>query len=386
MITPRTTLLPWAAAVLVLSGAAQQAGAQVVLEHTPYSLTVEGYVNATGARNVGEDNTADPPRYGDVIDSELRLLGLAKSEAGLAFGPRVTVRASSGESVKLGERSLLAMGPYGRAEVGKRRGLPDVLTGYAPNNYQFVSAEFGPATGRSLDPDGGLQTSFLAPVLANQINPLTSLGITASFFFDESNKIIYVSPKTKGFLGGLSFSPDAEDGNFKQLVQAGLTYENYWDQNVLRVGGTYAYARGAKGAPGSVSFDDLDSFSAGATVTLDDSLTLGASFTYNGDTGLQQGLGQSFTSPAFGFAAGINYNTGPWTFGGFYQWARAQEDTSIPGADRLQALEMGLSYRLNTKVRLYGAGYFYRFRNEGGATDANRFDGSVFMLGMRLTL
>ena len=386
MITPRTTLLLRAAAVLALSGAAQQTGAQVVLEHAPYSLTVEGYANVTGARNVGEDNTADPPHYGSVIDSELRLLGLAKSEAGLAFGPRVTVRASSGESVKLGERSLLAMGHYGRVEVGKRRGLPDVLTGYAPNNYQFVSAEFGPASGRSLDPDGGLQTSFLAPSLATQINPLTSLGITASFFFDESNKIIYVSPKTKGFLGGLSFSPDAEDGNFKQLVQAGLTYEYYWDQNVLRVGGTYAYARGAKGAPGSVSFDDLDSFSAGATVTLDDSLTLGASFTYNGDTGLQQGPGQSFTSPAFGFAAGINYNTGPWTFGGFYQWARAQEDTSIPGADRLQALEMGLSYRLNTKVRLYGAGYFYRFRNEGGATDANRFDGSVFMLGRRLTL
>ena len=126
MITPRTTLLLQAAAVLALSGAAQQAGAQVVLEHAPYSLTVEGYANVTGARNVGEDNTADPARYDGRIDTELRLLGLAKSGAGLAFGPRVTVRAASGDSVKLGERSLLAIGPYGRVELGKRRGLPDV--------------------------------------------------------------------------------------------------------------------------------------------------------------------------------------------------------------------------------------------------------------------
>ena len=48
----------------------------------------------------------------------------------------------------------------GRIEIGERMGLPDVLTGYAPNNFQFTSAEFGPASGPSLP---GSRTARLRP-------------------------------------------------------------------------------------------------------------------------------------------------------------------------------------------------------------------------------
>ncbi|MGH8672412.1 MAG: porin, partial [Burkholderiales bacterium] len=211
---------------------------------------------------------------------------------------------------------------------------------------------------------------------------------TASFFFDESAKVIYVSPKVKGFLGGLSFSPDADEneGEFKQLVQAGLTYEKYWRQNVFRVGGSYAFANGVSNRLRALALDDLYSYSGGASVTLDDALTLGASFTYNGDSGLPRGPGRPFDSDAFGYAASVNYNKGAWTLGGYYQRAIGEGDNTASGNDQLQALEMGTSYRVNTRVRIYGAGYFYRLDDEGGSRDSDRFTGSVFMLGIRLAL
>ena len=35
---------------------------------------------------------------------------------------------------ELGEYSVLVLGRWGRLEVGERQGLPDVLTGFAPNS------------------------------------------------------------------------------------------------------------------------------------------------------------------------------------------------------------------------------------------------------------
>jgi len=64
-------------------------------------------------------------------------------------------------NTRLTEAGVLLFDHHGRVEIGERMGLPDVLTGYAPNNFQFTSAEFGPASGPSLDPGGGLQTASL---------------------------------------------------------------------------------------------------------------------------------------------------------------------------------------------------------------------------------
>jgi len=107
--------------LLALSSATQ---AQRVFERGPFGLTVEAYANATAAQNVSEDNAVDPKRYAARIDA-----------------------------------GLLAISEWGRLELGKRRGLPNVLTGYAPNAYTFTSAEFGLSSGRTLDPSGNLPMS-----------------------------------------------------------------------------------------------------------------------------------------------------------------------------------------------------------------------------------
>jgi len=349
------------------------AGAEFVAERGAASVTVDAFVNTTVAGSEGEAAGRNT-----LAEGELRVLGLVSLSSETALGARIVYAADSNGPDRFGERSLLAVGGFGRFEVGRRRGLPDILTGYAPNNYQFVSAEFGPASGRSLDPDGGLQSAFLLPQTGRAIDSLSSLGITSSLFFDGSPKAIYVSPKLAGFQGGISYAPDADDsaGEFGRLVQSGLTFEQYRGQDVWRAGATFAYAEGE----GTTA--DLRSISVGAGATLDDALTLGVSASYNGDTGLLHVPGAAH-SDAYGIAASVNYNTGPWTYGGFVQYARHEGDVTDPGDDRLHAAELGLSYRFSTQLRVFGAAYLYRLDDEGRNSAA---EGAVLLAGLRWSL
>lgn len=378
--TPATGL----ARMFVTAGAIATAPAHALqFQHDGYTATVEGFANSVGGAG-GGDGEDSPFAFG-----EARVLVLADTQRNLAFGPRLTYRAfagsESGDATGWGERSLIALGSWGRFEIGKRRGLPDVLTGYAPNNYQFVSAEYGPASGPSLDPDGGLQVALLRPQLREQIGPLSSLGITAAFFADESPKAIYVLPKARGFLGGVSYAPnvDRSGARFDDLVQTGLSWENYWDQNVLRVGGTYTYASGQDSPGAGIRTDDLHSLSAGIGATLVDKLSLGASFTYNGATGLSRGVQPTSESAAYGFAFSAGYNTGPWTLGAFAQIARSAGDPAVPGDDELDAVQLGASYRASTHARLFAALYRYRFDDEGGRGSADD-RGTLALAGLRL--
>lgn len=372
----------------IFSAALQPAHAQVRFEHELHNLTLDGYANVTGARNTSEDNTPNPKQYAARIDAGLRALGLWKTEAGLKLGARVELLSSKENELEVGERSILVIGDWDRFELGKRQGLPDVLSGYAPNGYTFTSAEFGLSSGRTLDPGGNLPTSFLSPSLAAQIDGVSSLGFAATFFGDRSGKIIYVSPKKSGWEAGISFSPRAEElgGRFKRLLQTGLVHESYFGESVFRIGGSYTHAEGQGDVTSGSAFDDLNSFSGGATLVLNNELYLGASLTYDGDSGLQGVAGPSFKSDAFGYALSVNYNTGPWTIGAYYHQAKAEGDVTRAGRDHLNAWQVGGSYRLTTKIRFFGACYNYRFRNEGGETNTDRFNGSVLMIGTRVTL
>ena len=169
---------------------------------------------------------------------------------------------------------------------------------------------------------GGLQSPFLRDAVRARLEPLASHGVTASLFNDESTKILYVLPKHNGWLGGVSFAADAEVSRFDRLAQIGLVHESYWHQNVWRWGGTYAHARASQGGDG-VGLRDLNSVSFGTSVTLEDSLDIGLSASYDGMSGTSRAASDNSASPAWGASASINYNTGPWTVGGYYQQARA---------------------------------------------------------------
>ena len=346
-------------------------------------LTLEGFGNFTAG---AQTDTSTGNSHADAwrFDGAVRLLERLKIADTPDIGARVVAQRSPEKGVQISEASFLLFGQSGRFEIGKRMGLPDVLTGYAPNNFTFVNAEFGPYSGLSLDPGGGLQTAFLSPGIRSRVEALTSLGFTARLAGDESAKVLYVSPRRNGFLAGVSFAPDATDARFKQLVQAGLVHESYWEQNILRWGGSYSFARGTSGGPdGPVR--DLHSLNLGVEATLYDSLTLGLSATYDGDSGLPNNSLAASRADSWGVATSINYNSGPWTWGAYYQVARAPID-SLGGVTRLRAYQTGASYRWNTHVRLYAAWFHYELDRPVSALTTDSPQGDVLLAGVRLAL
>lgn len=368
--------------IIALAGA-QQALAQQTLQSGRYALTVEGYANLTSSisdgLSVGGTGGGDDVR----ADLALRALGQIKFENGPDVGLRLVAESSPENRLDLSEASLLLFGSGGRLEIGDRQGLPDVLTGYAPNNFSFTGAEFGPASGPSLDPGGGLQHAFLPASLAAQLNELGILGAATSLSGDRSAKAVYVSPKAHGFLGGLSYAIDADDARFGSLAQAGLVHEKYWDSSILRLGGSASYASGKN--LGALAVRDLHSLNLGATLILDYDLMLGVSATWNGSSGTVVNP-RAQTSDSYGVTASVNYNRGRWTSGGYLQWATSGGDSFAPGNDRLAAAEIGISYRLSTKMRLYAAWYRFDFFDEGGHGAYGHEIGNNFLFGARATL
>lgn len=262
--------------------------------HAPYNLTAEGYANLTGANISTDQPLADAKRTTARVDGGLRLLGLYGDAKGTRFGVRVEFESAKERSASTGERTLLVLGSWGRVEFGKRQGLPDVLSGYAPNTYTFTSAEFGIASGPRLDPGGTLPALFLPRALpralAAQINSISILGFANTLAGDRSTKVIYVSPKVRGFEGAASFSPQASDqnGRFRNLLQTGLVHESYFGIDVFRVGGSFTYATGRRDPLSGEAIGDPNSASAGLTYELNEMLDLGLSATFDGHTGLRR--------------------------------------------------------------------------------------------------
>jgi hypothetical protein len=356
------------------------AHAQVVLRAAPSELTAEAYANLTAGApvEVADSSAVDHSRF----DGGARVLARSRIGDGPDLGVRLVVEARAAD-LDLAEASVLVFGGHGRLEIGERPGLPDVLTGYAPNNFQFTSAEFGPASGPGLDPGGGLERAFLPEALAMRLGRLSALGATAALFDDRSAKVLYVSPKQRGWLAGASFARDADDESVEELYQAGITHESYRHQNVLRWGATYAHGRSAFA---DNVHRDLDSFGAGASVTLNDSLTLGLAATFDGPSGLPAAASGRFSSDAWGATASANYNSGPWTIGAWIQYARAEGDVSIARDAALAALQIGASYRFATRLRLYGAWYRFDFDDDDRSATGLSATGNVLLVGFRVTL
>jgi hypothetical protein len=362
------------------------ARSQVIVERTPVAVTFEAYGNTTVGTTVDANSasgdSAEPIRF----DGAARALARISTAQGPDIGLRVVVETTStGEQLAITEASVLLFGSAGRLEIGKRMGLPDVLTGYAPNSFTFTVAEFGPPTGLTLDPGGGLQTQFLPADARARVEPLAARGVTASLFNDESWKVLYVVPKYKGWLAGVSFSPDADDPRFGQLLQGGLVHESYSHQDIWRWGGTYAHARAStQGA--ATGATNLDSLSAGTSVTLHDSLDIGVAGSYDGHTTSGSPFIGGSSGTAWGATASLNYNSGPWTLGGYYQISRAPAVGGRAGNDRLSAGEIGASYRFTTRLRLYGAWFVEHLVNDRYGSDPVTGTNNVVTVGLRATL
>lgn len=347
------------------------ASAQVVMKTGDAVITLEAWANGVFA--VGADGArADDADW--QTDGAARALAVWQLPGRGRIGVRAVAAAEGGVSddSNFDEHSLLWSGALGRIEYGERQGLPDVLSGYAPNPFTFTTAEFGPASGLSLDPGGGIVQRFVADDSARALDQLSTLGYGTSPFADRSRKLIYVSPKRAGWLGGLSYAADADGDETSGLIQAGLVHERYYDQNVLRIGGAWAHADAAE--------KDLDSWLAGVSLDLEQTWLLGVAATLNPDESDSPVSG--WPMDAFGVTASVNYNHGPWTAGGFLQDARGRESAGA-ARERLRAAETGISYRTSTRIRFFLSLYRYRL---DGTSERPAANDNLLIAGLRATL
>jgi predicted porin len=192
-------------------------------------------------------------------------------------------------------------------------------------------------------------------------------------FDDRSRTLIYVSPRAGGWLSGVSYASQADGEAAQALLQAGVVHETYRQQNVLRIGGSWAHLR-SHGESG------LDSYSVGASYNWDEVWLLGASATWNPNDSRQPLPG--WRSDAVGWTTSLNYNRGPWTAGAFVQYARGREAAASP-RDRLRAVEGGVSYRTSTRLRVFAS--WYRYLLDIGSNDRFTADHLV-VVGLRMTL
>jgi hypothetical protein len=422
-------------------GAAQSA--QLEVQPGQFALKLSGFENLEGAETTGSSG-------GARSESEIEIGPQYRTPSGVVIAGRAVLNlqaqtylggAGSAWSLTQPELSLFAIGPFGRVEIGQRAGFPQSSVGYTPSEIAFTAAEFGPDSGLRLDPNGRLPTAFLPPALADRINGLTYLGYAARFYDDRSAKIIYLSPRSRGgFYGAISYTPrvDQNGGGFiladgaraptrqlsdtlpasgyRNLVQAALVWNHRTEVLDLSLGGTFSHAQVAGVPPvqsilsqtSAASERRSDSLSFGATATLHDTWTLGLSGTYDGLSERPALPGGGRGAIPYGVVTSLNWVSGPWAAGGYYQHAVG---ASLVGAgdpigpiaagratdssrDQVDIGELGASYLVDKNHDLLGAGYYtdvrlftsvyvYQLRSQDLSRAETRQSDAVFIVGAR---
>jgi hypothetical protein len=409
------------------------------LEAQPGQFQVK--LSGFGNFNLG-DTTADSAGVGS--ESEIEIGPQYRTQSGIVLAGRAvlnlqanTFAAGSGTawSFTAPELSVFVIGPFGRIEIGDRAGFPQSLVGFTPSEIAFTAAEFGPDSGARLDPNGGLPTEFLPRALADRVNSLTYLGYAARFYGDRSAKLIYLTPRSQsGFYGAISYTPRTQrdgggfslaDGartpasgladtvnarSFRNVVQAALVWNHRTEILDLSAGATFSDASATTETVSHLPVAPLrrsDSLSAGVSATLYDTWTVGVSGTYD-DFSSRRAAPGAFARPTspYGVVTSLNYVSGPWIVGGYYQHATADSlDAGAQGAagtaatlhrDSVDVGQFGVSYQADknhdllgvgryTEVKLYAGAYLYRFRGQDTAEITVDQSGAVFLLGARFS-
>jgi hypothetical protein len=399
------------------------AHAQMSVEPGKFGWKPSGFENLV----VGGASQGRGGGFAGSSETEIELTPQYKTRSNTIFAIRAVINllaasnaggSSSQWQLSFPEVSLFAIGNFGRIEAGDRAGFPQSLVGFTPSEIAFTSAEFGPDSGKRLDPSGGLATLFLPHPLADRINSLSYLGYAERFFDDRSLKLIYLTPRSRtGFYGAFSYAPSTDissgftpdgaiktpytglqdsgsPGVFRNIVQAAGVWTHRTQNVDVSAGSTYSYAKASAGNP---TTRDSNSLGPGITLTLHDAWTFGLSGTYDGFSAFRKNTSadQSPVSP-YGVVASVNYVTGSWALGGYYQHATANNLTPQSSRDTVNIEEAGISRLVDQNHHLLGAGYYtdvrlfaaiycYQFDGAEPSNIAASQDGAVFLFGARFS-
>jgi hypothetical protein len=383
-------------------------------------IRVSGFLNATAGGLLGardERGGGLLPELGVQVTPQWKTESRVVVAARATFGGAGRVDSFGDEwTGAVGELSVFVIGPFGRIEIGERAGFPQTLLGYAPAEIAFANSEYGPESGARLSPNGRLATAFLPPALASRVDAIGYLGYAARYYESAAPKVIYVSPRKRGFYAALSYAPRSvkRDGlvvrstgsrdenapvaqpadapnDFRDLVQMALVWQRRSESLDLTIGTTFSHAQEElAGTPNRRR--QSASISTGVTAIVRDTWELGLSGTYDG-LAERLPVSQSKADP-FGIVASLNWLGGSWFAGGYYQYAASPGPSGATQRDRLHIAQLGAAYLLPsehdwlgagayTDLKLYASAAVHRFADGTPVGDSR--DDVVLLVGARFS-
>jgi predicted porin len=299
---------------------------------------------------------------------------------------------------------------FGRVEAG--------ATGDAGNALKVDASTFARATGGiggdfykyvDLSSDSAVATGddyYILPGLptAAGLPGDAAGGVTLGDIHDvraTANKISYYSPRIEGLQLGVSYTPDQSErgtangfsgkytagtaGAFVNVFNAGLNYEGNFNDVGINASLTGEWG-GTKDDivlnPGITSFDDLEAYAAGLSVSY-------AGFTVGGSYGDAPQLGQNstFGTEAHYWTLGAAYEFGPFATSISYLNSTVENEGSATAPDKdFSNISIGADYKLAPGLLPYvEVSFFDADDNVADTSTTTDNSGTVVIVGTQLT-
>jgi predicted porin len=386
-----TTAFAAAAAVgaiaLPLSAEAQTAGPKA-----PFTAILDGDVNTNFAVISGQQNASHNRDFGMEQNGWLRFFFEGTSDNGLTYGFYVRTLSSSDSITANGfsndRESIYLRGNFGTVEIGNgaswsRRGAPN------------VTADWGPPTQAQnyLGPDGKLEDKLIKDANENRIFAAMRMIGSDNISEGRIEHIAWFSPEIKGFQFGLSVAPDGTSRNeetfttstagtpnttsttslaqFQNVVAGGVVYKHQLGPVVTasQVEYVHAQSKNVFTPTGSTQANkDVSSVHTGFKANWA-GFQFAVDYTYAGHSA-SPNIGNLNPNPTmWGWDVGLEYFLGPWTVGGFYQFARSPGlfgPTTTLGATRvaggvweMNIMGIGAGYQIAPGLKAYTEAFYY---------------------------
>lgn len=378
------------AAVLLSAGAnAADDGLKLKIGGYAQAYVLLGNVD----RNDGNDNFHDLSL--ETWNNEIWFTAEATAANGLTYGFRIELEGSS-QGDQIDESYLYLSGGFGRIVLGADDGVGNSMA------YQVPTA----TRSKTLK----LEDQDYHPRLNANQNLLITAFDSPNHFSNDSQKIIYTTPRFAGFQFGASYAPDlSEDINTSgagAATQGGFEPDNDANQanNAIELGVNYNQKFGDLGVQAaftyyhdspevdSANIDDRQGFAVGGGISIK-GFSVGVNYNY-----VENYRATSYTAAGREgidlnqILAGVQYVTGPWSFGADFGWAKVDGDNAgLAGVDRgpngkaddkLVAGMVGVGYNLAPGMEVDLGIQYYDWSSN---VDAYEGDALVGLLGTSLT-
>lgn len=384
-----------AAAAMLASVASAQEG---------LTVTVGGYLQ-TDLGHVSQQDDDGLNSKDLRTSTEIHIAAEGTAANGLVYGAVVELEGSNGNASSSIEARAIGIddnangdttygyvsGNWGRVEFGDKEGAAnargDGLAITAPGDFGLGGAVASEESYRDFISPTPLSTVTVGPnefaTTAAAIDLLANAYEVANS--DKATKITYYTPVFSGFQAGISYATEADSGNVTSRSEAAT--DNLYDSFVeaaarydvevsgVGLGLSAAYSRADSK---DTDVEDLRAFSIGADAKYM-GFTLGGSYVDAGDSADIETLDLIDDSKAY--TLGLQYETGPYVVGLNYL-ASEIETNGAPDVE-YDAVSLGATYTVAPGLDTYAE--YTRFDFEGDGTVTEDTDGSVFILGTRVS-